>query len=63
MSTGYTHERYSPHPNGTLASPLAARVDFVLAIFGDAVDVVGLADVVVAVSAMIAVMPAGVSKR
>ena len=52
ISTGFTYERSSPHPNGTLASPLAARVDFVLATLGDAVEFVGLADVVAAVSAM-----------
>jgi hypothetical protein len=63
MSAGFIYERSSPHPNGTLPSPLAASVDFALATLGDAVELVGLADVAATVSAMIAVSPALVSKR
>jgi hypothetical protein len=62
MAAGLTGDRFSPHPNGTLASPLAASVDFVLPTLGDAVEFVGLADVAAAVSAMVAVRLARIPK-
>ena len=63
MAASITYEGSSPHPNGTLASPLATRVDFALATLGDAVELVGLAVVAAAISAMIAASAARVSKR
>jgi hypothetical protein len=62
MAAGFTGDSFSPHPNGTLASPLAASVDFVLPTLGDAVELVGLADVATAVSAMVTVRLARVPK-
>jgi len=63
MAASFTTEGSSPHPNGTLASPLAPSVDFVLATLGDTVELVGLAGTVAAVSAMVAGRPAQASKR
>jgi hypothetical protein len=63
MATGFMYENFSPHPNGTFPSPLAASADFVLATLGDAVELVGLAEVEAAVSAMVAVSPGQVPKR